>query len=50
MKHMAGSNLFSKKQHGFLPGRSIVVQLIQVCDSGLSLLIEDGQWKWLIVS
>lgn len=32
MKHMSYNNLFSKKQYGFLPGRSTVLQLIQVLD------------------
>lgn len=32
MKNMAGNTLFSKRQHGFLPGISTILQLIQVLD------------------
>ena len=32
MKHMTDNNLFSKRQYGFLPGRSTVLQLIEVLD------------------
>lgn len=32
MKHMESNKLFSKRQYGFLPGRSTVLQLIQVLD------------------
>ena len=41
MEHMKSKQLFSKKQFGFLPGRSTVLQLIRVMDQWTKIL-EEG--------
>ena len=40
MKHMKTKKLFSRKQFGFLPGRSTVLQLIKVIDQWTQILDE----------
>jgi hypothetical protein len=42
MQHTLSQNLFTKKQFGFIPGRSTVLQLLQVLEKWTSA-IEEGQ-------
>lgn len=41
MNHMKSNLLFSKKQFGFLPGRSTVLQLKKVLDRWTQILDEN---------
>ena len=42
MKHMKDNKLFSKKQFGFISGRSTVLQLIQILDNWMKILDQGG--------
>lgn len=42
MSHLKNNNLISEKQHGFVPGRSCVTQLLDVMDTGTQILDEGG--------
>ena len=42
VEHMKSNKLFSKKQFGFISGRSTVLQLIQVIDNWTEILDEDA--------
>jgi hypothetical protein len=43
MKHMIENNLLSDKQHGFVPGRSCVTQLLEVLDAWTEVLDCGGR-------
>ena len=42
MKHMVDNNLLSDAQHGFVPGRSCLTQLLQVLDQWTEILDSGG--------
>ena len=42
MKHFKDNNLFSKKQYGFITGRSTVLQLLNILDIWTAALEEGG--------
>jgi hypothetical protein len=42
IEHMKRSKLFSKKQFGFISGRSMVLQLLQVLDKWTEILDKGG--------
>lgn len=42
MEHMKSNKLFSRRQFGFLPGRSTVLQLVQVIDDWVQIMEEGG--------
>jgi hypothetical protein len=42
MKHFKENNLFSKKQYGFITGRSTVLQLLNILDKWTAALEEGG--------
>jgi len=43
MEHMQTNKLFSKKQYGFIPGRSTVLQLLTVLDHWTEILDQGGE-------
>ena len=42
MSHLVSNNIISKHQHGFVPGRSCVTQILEALDSWTSVLDEGG--------
>lgn len=42
IEHMKRNKLFSKKQFGFISGRSTVLQLLQVLDKWMEILDKGG--------
>ena len=42
LQHMQSNNLVSRSQHGFLPGRSCITNMLTVMDS-LTQAYDDGQ-------
>jgi len=43
MEHLVSSNLFTKRQFGFLKGRSTVTQLLQIFDDCTETLALGGR-------
>ena len=42
MKHLQDNNLISMEQHGFVPGRSTITQLLEVLDMWTNIIEEGG--------
>jgi hypothetical protein len=42
MQHLLGNGLLSETQHGFVPGRSCIIQLLQVLDKWTEILDAGG--------